>query len=140
MKTCIKHTRHVKPKKDSSAPDVSQSPGVSPVLDASTSTLTIIDVSDPTSNSTTTSSKTQAQKSTSAPTNAQESVTWEALLDEIREQAKGAIEIDRFARLDADHVGVTGETMLIRANTIMEEVKHAAGYRFKYVSYFRFFV
>lgn len=60
-----------------------------------------------------------------------ETVSWETLLDEVREQRSGEIAIDRFVKIDATHPGACGETLLVRSNTIMESVKHAAGYRFK---------
>lgn len=65
-----------------------------------------------------------------------EKISWESLLDEIRTQAAGKIEIDRFVFLDSSHPGAHGETLLIRANIIMDGVKHAAGYRFKCVIVF----
>lgn len=59
------------------------------------------------------------------------SISWDELLEEIRSQADGQIQVDRFVSLDSNHGGACGETLLIRANTIMDGVKRAAGYRFK---------
>ena len=68
----------------------------------------------------------------SSPTTLEKiSISWESLLDEIRSQATGKIEIDRFVHLDLSHPGACDEPLLIRANLIMDGVKHAAGYRFK---------
>lgn len=65
------------------------------------------------------------------------SVPWETLLEEIRVQAEGQIELDRFVELDSTHPGVTGTTLLMRSNAVMDSIKAAAGYRFKYVSFSR---
>lgn len=124
VRTCVKHTRPAKHKNLSDLVNPT-----SPVLPSHTS-------SPPNGNNSTpgaSSSKTNPDKPPIAPTNALEMILWEELLRAIQEQAKGKIEIDRFASLDPTHKGVVGETMLIRANTLIEEVKHAAGYRFKYV-------
>lgn len=60
-----------------------------------------------------------------------DTISWDELLEEIRSQADGQIQVDRFVSLDPNHGGACGETLLIRANTIMDGVKHAASYRFK---------
>lgn len=56
---------------------------------------------------------------------------WDSLLEDIRTQAFGQIEIDSFVAVPPEHLGANGETLLIRSNAIMDSVKHAAGYRFK---------
>lgn len=58
-------------------------------------------------------------------------LSWGALLEEVRTQASGQIEFDRFVSVPSDHLGAAGDTLLIRANAIMDAVKHTSGYRFK---------
>ncbi|KAF9516128.1 hypothetical protein BS47DRAFT_704909 [Hydnum rufescens UP504] len=59
-------------------------------------------------------------------------VSWTTLLEEIHLQAQGQVDLDRFIEFDENHPGVTGDTLLIRANTVMDRIKTAAGYRFNY--------
>ena len=53
---------------------------------------------------------------------------------EIRSQSQGRIDIDRHFIVNPDHPSAKGDTFLKRANAVMEEVKQAAGYRFKWAS------
>jgi hypothetical protein len=63
-------------------------------------------------------------------------VSWTTLLEEIHLQAQGQVDLDRFIEFDENHPGVTGDTLLVRANTVMDRIKTAAGYRFKFVQSF----
>ena len=50
---------------------------------------------------------------------------------QIRSQSQERIDIDRHFIVNPDHPCMKGDTFLKRANAAMEEVKQAAGYRFK---------